>query len=188
MYPSIRDQLCQLLSRSDIKEVFWDHLHHQPVEGYLIDIYDGTAWTDLKQQPVEGTRRNWFSERDVFECAFVFNRYGFVWSVFSFISKSDITIFAHEIDRYIDITHPSLYFFDDIVTRYICSYYFIWLTLIALHMFCWVFVSDGFAPFHKQTYSVTAFYLTLANLPRKIRNLPENIILVLAIFGIHGDA
>ncbi len=44
---------------------------------------------------------------------------------------------------------------------------------------------DGFQAFRKTHYSVTAIYMVVNNLPRNIRYLPENIILVAIIPGPH---
>ena len=48
------------------------------------------------------------------------------------------------------------------------------------------FNCDGFSPSKNTNYKVTALYIVLVNLPRAIRFLPENVILVALIPGPHG--
>ena len=46
------------------------------------------------------------------------------------------------------------------------------------HNFAFTINLDWFQPFKHSTYSIGAIYLTIMNLPRNIRNKPENVILV----------
>jgi hypothetical protein len=77
MFPTIKDQLTNILSRPDIRKVLWDHLDHVEIEGYLSDIYDGSKWKNYKERQVPDQDRLWFVERGHIECAFILNRFKF---------------------------------------------------------------------------------------------------------------